>query len=306
MPNSSQVAKNLRLDRSRNSGETTKLLSCQSNITTKWPNDWCCPHRSVPCSTLIREASSCTGSTQRPQLNSVQTVTDLETLSPEWDVSIKSIPLGLRERRHKVVGARGDEGHKERVSCRYNGTSVQVSTGRDKACTGPSPMGSKHWDGSGHSPFLAQKLSPTDNHAKRKIVFSGILKCGYINPMPSRRWPTKTNSLLFLEMFCLIAICFIFVVFVSLLFFFLPCFLLIYFGFLIFQVLCVYVTPHVCVSWFFSLFSLFYSFNDCSVDFLKKGGHRVGYMGKLGQGSWEKQGRRSHDQFVVYKILFSN
>lgn len=124
--------------------------------------------------------------------------------------------------------------------------------------------------------------------------------------MPSRRWPTKTNSLLFLEMFCLIAICFIFVVFVSLLFFFFTLFFAYLFWFSDFSgFVCVCHSTCVCFL-VFSLFSLFYSFNDCSVDFLKKGGHRVGYMGKLGQGSWEKQGRRSHDQFVVYKILFSN
>jgi len=54
-------------------------------------------HRSVTGSAVIRHASSCSRleQMQKPLLDSVQRVKDLETLSPKWSVSIKSLLLEL-------------------------------------------------------------------------------------------------------------------------------------------------------------------------------------------------------------------
>ena len=42
------------------------------------------------------------GTNAETQPDSVQRVRDLGTLSPEWEVSIKSLPSGLRELEHII------------------------------------------------------------------------------------------------------------------------------------------------------------------------------------------------------------
>jgi hypothetical protein len=66
----------------------------------------------MPCSAIIREASSCSRWEQiETNSQTVFRVRDLGTLSPN-DVAIKSLPSGLRElcrrKGRKSVRARGD------------------------------------------------------------------------------------------------------------------------------------------------------------------------------------------------------
>jgi hypothetical protein len=55
------------------------------------------------------------GTFSDPQTHNIQRVRGIGILSPKWYVSIKSLPLGLRElcgrRDRKSVRARGDSGH---------------------------------------------------------------------------------------------------------------------------------------------------------------------------------------------------
>ena len=59
----------------------------------------CYTHRPVPCSAILREASSCSRQEQYrdPQPDNVQSVRDLGTSSPKPNVSIKSLPSRLKE-----------------------------------------------------------------------------------------------------------------------------------------------------------------------------------------------------------------
>lgn len=51
---------------------------------------FCCTHQKLPPE--IEQNKS-----KDTQLNNVQRVRDLDTLSPKWEVSNKPLPLGLRE-----------------------------------------------------------------------------------------------------------------------------------------------------------------------------------------------------------------
>lgn len=74
-------------------------------------------HRPVPCSTIIREASSVANGNKyrHPELDNVQKVKNLETIRTKWDVSIKSLPLGsgnsCQRGVRKSVRAGGNKGH---------------------------------------------------------------------------------------------------------------------------------------------------------------------------------------------------
>lgn len=65
---------------------------------------FCYTHRSVSCSTIIKEASSCSRGEQTQRLDDMQKTTDLGTASPKWDVSIKSLPSELGESRRTGSG----------------------------------------------------------------------------------------------------------------------------------------------------------------------------------------------------------
>ena len=73
---------------------------------------FCYTHRPMPGSDIIREAN-----TETPKSDNIQRVRDLKTLSPKMVVSIKSLPLGLREPfgrgDRKSLRARGDGGHQD-------------------------------------------------------------------------------------------------------------------------------------------------------------------------------------------------
>ena len=66
---------------------------------------------------IVREVSFCNrgGQIQRPTAQAMQRMEDLRTLRPKRDVSIKSLPSGLKrmlqKRRQKELRVKGDGGH---------------------------------------------------------------------------------------------------------------------------------------------------------------------------------------------------
>lgn len=104
-------AKNLGIDRSFALGENLLLLLWQKGILF---SSWTChnAHRLMHSSTLIREASCCSGLdfTQGPTTAIVQRIRECGMLGPKWDIYI--IPLlqierSLWQRRNRKLRVRG-------------------------------------------------------------------------------------------------------------------------------------------------------------------------------------------------------
>ena len=119
MSNTAWVIENLRLASSVTSGKTKYNCSKMKSVAIKWLlMTFCYTHRSVPCSAIIREASSGTdGNKYRDsQSGLTQGVRKFGTFRHKQNVSIKSIHPGLRKwmlRKggRESVRAREDGGH---------------------------------------------------------------------------------------------------------------------------------------------------------------------------------------------------
>lgn len=103
-----------------------KYYALLKNIARKWlPMMVCSTHRLVPCPAIIREDSSCS---RREQITltsrNMEKLTDLGILSPEWNVSIKSLPSELSELHGggctKSISVRWDRGHQENKDLSIN------------------------------------------------------------------------------------------------------------------------------------------------------------------------------------------
>lgn len=130
----------------------------------------------------MRDVSSYSRWKQRdPQLDSRQRVRDLGTISPKWDVSFQSVPLGLRELCRREDGrmerAKGDRRQQENKTfyTRHTPMNSPNWSSLHRTCTGLSQVG---WDPraeseSGHQPHLLPRnhLQLTTAH-KGKVKFS--------------------------------------------------------------------------------------------------------------------------------------
>ena len=159
------------------------VLNNNKNVAIKYlPVSFCSTHRSVPCSAIIREASSCSSweQIQRATARQCAESEELRIPTPKWDVSVRSLPSGIRDiwgtGGGKSLGAHGNEGHQENKAL-YIKRFMYLWTHRNRAaCRGPAQVctgwGPRAERRSGHMPAsLAQKQCPVDNHWQMKIEF---------------------------------------------------------------------------------------------------------------------------------------
>lgn len=94
----------------RDLGENQIQLFCLKNVETKWLlTTFCCIYRSVPCSAIIRDASSCI---RDPQLKDKQTLAYwvLKRMSPS-NSSSQGSGNSVEEEVERVLRAKGNGVH---------------------------------------------------------------------------------------------------------------------------------------------------------------------------------------------------
>lgn len=96
---------------------------------------FCCTHRSVPCSVIIREASSHNTGRNIQRLTAKQCLErDNGTLSYVWDIPTKSFPSGFRELcgrgGRKILRFRGNGDTKERRVSKHRKADTHMDSQR--------------------------------------------------------------------------------------------------------------------------------------------------------------------------------